>query len=154
MNLTRSALGVDLICEVMTMRTIDADRLKETLEYCTTKGMGSTIAFTFKHIIDEQPTIEPEQQWIPCNERLPDGGTECLITVDGKHETWDERTLNYYHVQVAMFTEDLYKIDDCKFYDRKGKAGFYVKNDEGCYHEVEYVTAWLPLPEPYKGGNK
>ena len=106
----------------------------------------------FSAILDGEATIFDTElpTWIPCSVMLPDGGTECLITVDGKHETWDERTLNYYHVQVAMFTKDLYKIDDCKFYDRKGKTGFYAKNDEGCYHEVEYVTAWMPLPDPYR----
>jgi hypothetical protein len=47
------------------MRTIDADGLKARLDYCTTKGMGSTIAFTFKHIVDEQPTIEPlPTEWL------------------------------------------------------------------------------------------
>lgn len=42
------------------MRAIDADAFKEYLDYCTKTGMGGTIAFTFKHMIDEQPTIEPE----------------------------------------------------------------------------------------------
>lgn len=136
------------------MRLIDADALKASLGEPPENWMDTPEEiqavndfYSFQDLIDAQPTVN---QWIPCSVMLPDGGTECLITVDGKHETWDERTLNYYHVQVAMFTKDLYKIDDCKFYDRKGKTGFYVKNDEGCYHEVEYVTAWMSLPEPYQ----
>ena len=41
------------------MRAIDADAFKAYLDYRTKTGMGRTIAFTFKHMIDEQPTIEP-----------------------------------------------------------------------------------------------
>ena len=45
------------------MRAIDGDALKERIDYCVTKGMGGTIAFTFKHMIDEQPTMEPDKRW-------------------------------------------------------------------------------------------
>lgn len=58
------------------MRLIDADALKARLDYCTKKGMGSTIAWTFKHMVDEQPTVEP--QWIPCSESLPEYGKPVL----------------------------------------------------------------------------
>ena len=48
------------------MRLIDADALIDRLDYCVKEGMGSTIAFTFKHIIDDAPTIEPKRgRWIP-----------------------------------------------------------------------------------------
>lgn len=41
------------------MRLIDADALLEKINYKTESGMGKTIAFTFKHFIDEAPTVEP-----------------------------------------------------------------------------------------------
>ena len=43
------------------MRVIDADALKDRLDYCVKEGMGSTIAFTFKHMVDDAPTIEPKR---------------------------------------------------------------------------------------------
>lgn len=39
-------------------RYIDADAINARLDYCVKEGMGSTIAFTFKHIIDETPTAD------------------------------------------------------------------------------------------------
>ena len=46
------------------MRLIDADALKDRLDYCVKEGMGSTIAFTFKHMADDAPTIEPKRgEW-------------------------------------------------------------------------------------------
>lgn len=39
-------------------RYIDADALIDRLDYCVKEGMGSTIAYTFKHMADEAPSIE------------------------------------------------------------------------------------------------
>ena len=39
-------------------RYIDADALHARLDYCVKEGMGSTIAFSFRHIIDETPTAD------------------------------------------------------------------------------------------------
>lgn len=36
---------------------------------------------------EQQPTIEPEQRWIPCSERMPEYGAEVLtINTDGDYE--------------------------------------------------------------------
>lgn len=69
---------------------------------------------------------QPEPHWIPCSERLP----EVKIG-------WDSE-VNIYLVTVddgAIYTD----IDIIR------KSGFdkYGSN----------VTAWMPLPEPYKGGD-
>lgn len=37
---------------------IDADALIDRLDYCVKEGMGSTIAYTFKHMVDEAPSID------------------------------------------------------------------------------------------------
>ena len=37
----------------------------------------------FKHDVFDAPTIEPEPQWIPCGERLPEGKQEVLVTEYG-----------------------------------------------------------------------
>lgn len=44
------------------MRPIDADELKKDL----TRFYDNEV--TAKQLIDEQPTIEPEQRWIPVTE--------------------------------------------------------------------------------------
>ena len=43
------------------MRLIDADALKEELDYRTTKCMESAVAF-IKRVIDEQSTVETERK--------------------------------------------------------------------------------------------
>lgn len=67
--------------------------------------------------------------WIPCSERLPkeSGDYLCTIPLD-ENETYTE---------VLTF--------------HKGR--FYEDDDEwgATYHDD--VIAWMPLPEPYKGGD-
>ena len=67
------------------MRLIDADALKERLDYCTAKGMGSTIAFILKHMIDEQPTVEKRKRgkWKPLRVSLFLCSECCAVSKKG-----------------------------------------------------------------------
>ena len=67
-------------------------------------------------------------QWTPCSERLPEGGEEVLGT-DDKGSVW----------MVFM------------------RSNF--KTGESCFETAEEgmlidIAAWMPLPEPYKGGER
>lgn len=42
-------------------KLIYADALIDRLEFCIKEGMGSTIAYTFMHMIDEAPGVETKQ---------------------------------------------------------------------------------------------
>ena len=42
-------------------RLIYADALIDRLEFCVKEGMGSTIAYTFMHMVDEAPDIATKQ---------------------------------------------------------------------------------------------
>lgn len=106
------------------MRLIDADALIDAIDFCVVKGMGSTIAFTFKHIVDSIPTIEAEQRWIPCSERLPDVGRD-VIFCDAE---WAE--------------EGCLRAD-----------GDWWQFRWSTVMPKEKVLAWMPLPKPYKGGD-
>lgn len=117
------------------MRLIDPIRLKQALAVSAILEDKKTI----EQIIDEQPTIEPEQQWIPCSERLPEEYGEYRITWvtsasknrligDAEYEVtgeWDE--VNGRFKGEWLLAE-------------------YVKN----YPNVK-VLAWKPLEEPWKG---
>lgn len=115
------------------MRLIDADVLKKDL----TRFYENEV--TAKQLIDEQPTVEP-QQWIPCSERLPEriinGDVETVqeffVTVKERWagEEWE------YHTDVAEFPGDY--IDDV----------WQTCNDWKEGQEV-HVIAWMPLPEPF-----
>lgn len=93
-------------------RLIDADALWKDIttrieEYCDIADLID--------IIERQPTIEPEQHWIPVTERLP-------------------KRSGYYLVTRRTGT-----VNKCLYQD-----GYWYGNWT--------VTAWMPLPEPYKEG--
>lgn len=60
-------------------------------------------------------------QWIPCSERFPEESGDYLVTVD--------RNIGELWVEVDQFDN--------------ANESWWLYMDE--------VTAWMPLPEPYKG---
>lgn len=78
--------------------------------------------------------------WIPVSEKLPEDGI-YLVTV--------ERIAGKPRIETKSFAKDLHRVDDFSF--RKHKCGWYDYDSEyGCWEDVS-VTAWMPLPQPYKG---
>ena len=86
-----------------------------------------------KRRIELSPSVQPEPQWIPCSERLPEEDGQYLITVKYKHVD------GYDDVYAEHGEWDNGKWDMFYF----GHCG-----------EVEGILAWMPLPEPYKGGEQ
>lgn len=80
-------------------------------------------------VIDSQPTINPEPNWIPVTERLPEGIGRVIAQMDGGaiHDVFYKGKNPYGHVVWV-------RLDDCIYWDNE-------------------VVAWMPLPEPYKGGD-
>ena len=75
------------------MRLIDADYLKT--------WFGEKDLYTYDYIIgtiDDAPTIEPEQHWIPCSERLPEPRIDVWCNSDLGQMTgfYDETTETWY----------------------------------------------------------
>ena len=68
----------------------------------------------------------PKGQWIPCSERLPKIGQKCVITI--------HRNCVYLVVSATYWT------------------GWWWRNGEKVIKKD--VTAWMPLPEPYKEGEE
>ena len=69
-------------------------------------------------------TLPSANQWIPCSERLPESDGDYIVNFHSKFPDNDE----YNTVEVAEFSQ-------------------------GAWDDVLYgkVTAWMPLPEPWKG---
>ena len=64
------------------MRLIDADALKKSvldLHDCYNGFSDTYDKACIIGVIDEEPTIEPEQRWIPCSERYPEDGQYVLV---------------------------------------------------------------------------
>ncbi len=72
----------------------------------------------------ELSSVTPQQpQWIPVSERLPEEHKEVLTCGLGGY------------IEIQSF-EDSY--------------GGYWENQKGDWSDLDEITAWMPLPEPYK----
>lgn len=74
-----------------------------------------------------------EPAWIRVKDRLPEGETLCLVTrkpVDGNMFTNEQVELDYWRV------------------DERGRGGWLK------FNSAWEVTAWMPIPDPYGGGQK
>jgi len=72
--------------------------------------------------IDVIKGLPSVQQWIPCSERLPEVNREVLVCTNEKD----------------IFVAKRYKPWDYEWYETVE------------YRRLLTVTAWMPLPEPYK----
>ena len=76
-----------------------------------------------------------EQRWIPVTERLPENDNEVLITV------WDAED-DYVEVYKGFYQGHEWWTQWCH--------GCSKIKGEPCGENI--VIAWMPLPEPYRGG--
>ena len=85
------------------------------------------------YAIDELPSVEPEQKWIPVTEALPKNAEFVLLTI---------RRLDKSYNQTPFISVG---------YISWNQSAWWCAHDGDCdSHNVE-VLAWMPLPESYKG---
>ena len=79
-------------------------------------------AYFLEKALNEIPSAQPEQ-WIPVTERLPEEEVQVLVTDDAG----------------GLATIDV----DCGYFDEEyGRFEWFHSQN---------VTAWMPLPEPWRG---
>ena len=101
--------------------------IDEIIEY----GSQDTIYMSvgeLKRRIEQLPSVQPEQRWIPVEERLPEPWTLVLVTDSCKNVSVCQMAFN--------------PID-----------GWYNEYENWTYFSTS-VIAWMPLPEPYQGGKR
>jgi hypothetical protein len=84
-----------------------------------------------RKLMVDAPEVRPEPRWIPCSERMPNSNGCYLVW--RPHFFWGERgmpAICYFDGQNAW--HDSYGVDF-----------------ERILHPDD-VTAWMPLPEPYR----
>ena len=83
------------------------------------------------------PSAQPEPQWIPCSERLPEEHIGFyLVTIQKRRIT----ALNVVGCDNMVYDIDIARWD----YDRRvPQCGYH-------WCKADKVIAWMPLPEPYR----
>ena len=84
-------------------------------------------------VLENVPSAQPEQRWIPCDKGEPDEDMECWVTV--------------------KTTDALYRGNFTKRYGERRDIGFVTS---GGFMWWNTALAWMPIyePEPYKGDDK
>lgn len=134
------------------MRLIDADELKRNvLKWIPPDPCGreekefpfeTDICVSMIMEIDEAPTIVPEQDWIPCSERMPEErkwiGTKHFGTTISNE------------VYVTFEAPDGQRfVDHISF--QNGKLSRSDAEKMRVWYKGAKPIAWQPFPEPYKG---
>lgn len=97
-------------------------------EQIYTNGTELVPIFRMKQWFISHPCELP--RWIPVTERLPEEEGQYLVSCNSDFE-----------IEVARFYIDDEDDEDDRWWD--------------CYwNDPEDVVAWMPLPTPYKGGEK
>lgn len=136
------------------MRLIDADVLKQHIDKLPALPDGNFAGnhSALKALINMQPTIEPEQRWISCSERLPEDIRPVIVTwkntdpasyyqyIVGKHFTGTACYKNGKWYWYSSTTEDM--------------LAEYGRCDSEEFDEAIECIAWMPLPEPYREGEQ
>lgn len=80
--------------------------------------------------LNNMPSEQPEQQWIPCSERLPEDDNAYFVTVHPD-----------YIVPGGLSVDTLHWYDGKWWFDYYGQPAEFT----------DPIIAWMPLPEPWKG---
>lgn len=83
--------------------------------------------------MNDAPSADRPQGWIPCSERLPNENGDYLVTL----ENGVVKILGYSTTQRTTYPKGFYHIKD-------GFSWRQMQNP---------VVAWMPLPEPWKGAD-
>lgn len=131
------------------MRLIDADKLGLTdFEIFMCDGDYKEALKMVLSKIDSAPAIDAVPRWIPCEERLPDELEEVNVTwVNHKPEPY------YDFVKDKPFTASaVYYKGDWYWYSSVC-ADLLAERGENEIDKIDgaiEITAWMPLPEPYR----
>ena len=127
-------------------RLIDADALWKDIttrieEYCDIADLID--------IIERQPTIEPEQRWIPVKMRPMDSEEREYFEYQLGYELENKDAVMFDCEMPEDGQEILISFRKWINMDKCEIDGFGLGLEGN--GDWEGVTAWMPLPEPWKG---
>lgn len=83
------------------------------------------------HTLENLPSAQPEPQWIPCSERLPDESGDYMLY---RPHFWGAN-----NGQITV----------CYWNNHDWSDNY--RNDSERYLPIIDGMAWMPLPEPWRG---
>ena len=124
-------------------------------------ALGATgMATEIEEIIHSHMDEVGNDGWIPVSERLPEPfklvevTVHCSEWISDYDSVWVSEDEKIHHDEEYLSRMGYMDKDgDWLFYDQDG-CEFYCEKEFGSDKTDVYnvVTAWQPLPEPYKGG--
>ena len=98
-------------------------------------------------IIGTLEEVPSAQQWISCSERLPEDDTDVLISYRYKTGEGDQS-----HVRIDITSYGKMYFGGNSVYNQMGKSITHWREPFAYFADNYEVIAWMPLPEPWKGG--
>ena len=132
------------------MRPIDADVvIEKVMNYCKDDD-GSCVEASadIRELLDEienLPTIQPEPQWILCDERMPEEHEWIGIKRFGTTIS-DEVYVTFENPKGDRFCKHL------SF--QNGKLSSFDQSTIDAFYKGSKPIAWMPLPVPYQRGGE
>ena len=104
-----------------------------------------------KHL-EQMPSAQPEQRWIPCSERLPENN-------DPVNVTWVNHNPEVYYADIKdkPFTATAHYHNGRWYWFSSVTQDYLNEYDVWTPDLVDKdveITAWMPLPEAYRGGDE
>ena len=99
--------------------------------------------------LEKMPSVQPEQQWIPCSERKPEDFEEVNVTwVNHDPEPY------YNFVKDKPFTATAVYYKEKWYWYTSTCADLLAEYGRNPNQEIDdgiEIIAWMPLPKPWKG---
>ena len=99
-------------------------------------------------VLENVPSAQPEQRWIPCSERLPENN-------DPVNVSWVNHNPEVYYADIKdkPFTATAHYHNGRWYWFSSVTQDYLNEYDVWTPDLVDKdveITAWMPLPEPYR----
>ena len=108
-------------------------------------------AYTAVAIIRAVPSADRPQEWIPCEERLPEEEGNYLVTFGAFAETINGEKVIFGDIDGSV-SEIGYGCYERDIFWHPTAFGWYDL-DTATPFDKRAIKAWMPLPKPWKGAD-